>query len=68
VKLELETDNKGILVALFVITTVNASSKCLAVWKLDKFSVMFDESKSPACNHGHRDASSWTEAIRCSVT
>jgi len=47
---------------------LNARGKCLAVWKLDKFSVMFDESKSPACNHSHGDASSWTEAIRCSVT
>lgn len=49
-KLELETDNKGMsnnFVDLFAIMTVSASSKCLAVWKLDKFSV-FDESKSPA--------------------
>ena len=38
--------------------TVSARGKCIAVWKLDKFSVRFDESKPPVCNHGHRDASS----------
>jgi hypothetical protein len=42
VKLEFETDNKGILVARFAIMTVNASSKCLAGWKFDKFSAIFD--------------------------